>query len=160
MKKGEINDLSVDYYPTEPVKEILSDTNTEDKASSPGINLSLEYKHSKNESFNNPFPSAAELERLNNINPHYVERVFNFVEKKASDVEKLNNKLVSCNFALNMAGLISGFIIAIIGLISGSYFIIKGNWIAGTVFGGVPLVSLASIFVKKNWNASEDNDSK
>ena len=73
---------------------------------------------------------------------------------------EMEKKVISSQQGQESSGQFFGFIIAIVGLLCGSYTAISGQPTAGAVICGVPLVGLVSVFVYSKHRDKADREGK
>lgn len=94
-----------------------------------------------------PLLPMAQIERLREILPEKVDWVFEQA-KAEGDFRRSETRRVNLfKFVDRMAGIVSGFLIGIIGLGVAAYLSMHGHdWVAG-VIGGSTVLGLVSVFV-------------
>ena len=104
----------------------------------------------------NLLPDAEEIAKLHQIDPNIMEWLKERAEKEQdfrqkAFLERLN--LVKRNERgsrwINYAGLFFSFILLGGGMLSSYYLIMGGHTLIGTLFSGVVLISVASMFLSK-----------
>lgn len=103
----------------------------------------------------NLLPSAAELEKLKEVDPKIIDWVLTRTEieqnariKFNQDRMALAKKDLNCIHIFNFTALTFGFLIFVILLALSDYFIYKGLDVQGTIFGGTAIIGGALFFIK------------
>lgn len=104
--------------------------------------------------YSGPIPSAAELERYEQVCPGLADRLVNMAERQISMAESqmkhrqvLENKVISTNARLSYMGLLSGFILGGAGLGAAVYLILEGKQLGGGAAFVASLATLAGLFI-------------
>lgn len=97
-----------------------------------------------------PLPPASELERYGACVPGGAERIFAMAEAQSATRLKLETAMVEANNALLLRGQIFGFILGVVGIVSGATVIALGHSVAGTILSGSSLCSLVGLFLYAN----------
>jgi uncharacterized membrane protein len=131
------------------LKEIPPDILTKIR-NSPVRTISLRSEHTHTEvslSRSAPLPLPSELAAYNDIIPQGADRIMKMAEAQTSHRLAIETTVISSQQSQESRGQFLGFVIAIVGLICGTYTAVMGQPLAGAAIGGVPLVSLVSVFV-------------
>ncbi len=94
-----------------------------------------------------PLPDPAELQAYNYVIPNGAERILAMAEAQSSHRISIETLVITSQQNQAFRGQIFGFIIAMSGLLGGIYCAVNGAAMAGAAIGGLPLVSLAGVFV-------------
>lgn len=94
-----------------------------------------------------PLPPPSELIAYNEIIPQGADRIMKMAEAQNSHRIEIEKRVISSQHGQESRGQFLGFVIAIVGLLCGSYVAVSGQPWAGGVIGGTPLVGLVSVFV-------------
>ena len=101
-----------------------------------------------------PFPPAEELERYEQILEGSTDRIFQLTELQAAHRQQIETKIVEATIDDQRAerterriGQCLGFFIGAMAIVCGTYAVVKGHPIAGTILGGAGLGGLVSVFV-------------
>ena len=97
--------------------------------------------------YSSPIPPAKELENYEKIVPGSAKMFLEIFYSEVNHRRKLEEKVLGSGIKTSDKGQNFGFIIAILGLIAGTICILQGHETGGSVIGGIPLVSLVSVFV-------------
>ncbi|AOJ81153.1 hypothetical protein WS86_11365 [Burkholderia savannae] len=89
----------------------------------------------------------AQIERLKEIAPDKVEWVFEQARVEGEFRRSETHRINTFRFAERMAGILSGFVIGVVGLGIAALLAIMGHDWAAVGIGGATLVSLVSVFV-------------
>ncbi|MBQ9345425.1 MAG: DUF2335 domain-containing protein [Kiritimatiellae bacterium] len=94
-----------------------------------------------------PLPPAEELERYGACVPGGAERIFAMAEAQSSTRLRLETSIVETKNSLLRRGQIFGFVLGLVGIVSGAWVIIEGHSVAGTILSGSSLASLVGLFL-------------
>ncbi|NES96942.1 MAG: DUF2335 domain-containing protein [Desertifilum sp. SIO1I2] len=97
--------------------------------------------------FSGPLPSPEILKAYDLVEPGLARKIVDLAEKQAEHRMSLEKAVVLGDGRRSWAGLILGFIISCLFLVSSAYIIIQGHDLAGGLLAGGGLVSLVSVFV-------------
>jgi uncharacterized membrane protein len=99
------------------------------------------------EHYSGPLPRPEDLRAYEGIVPGGAERILAMAERQAAHRQSLEQvAVVGANRRAN-AGLVLGFIIALLFLAASVGLVVTGHETAGTVIGSVDIVGLAGVFV-------------
>jgi uncharacterized membrane protein len=107
-----------------------------------------------------PLPPPSELAAYNEIIPEGADRIMKMAEAQSAHRIKIETDVVGSQQGQESKGQIFGFIIAIVGLLCGTYAAISGQPLAGAGIAGTPLIGLVSIFLYSKHRDTEDLGSK
>jgi len=112
----------------------------------------------------NLLPDAAEIERLQKLDPSILEWLKKRAEKeqdfrhdsfsKRAEIISLNER---SNRTLNLFGLMAAFVIFLVGMLAGGYLILKDHSVTGSLFCGATLLSAAGLFINRQQKVREKN---
>lgn len=111
-------------------------------------------------SYSGPLPQPSALQKYEEVLPGAAERIIQMAETQSLHRHKLEAIAVKSGSRDSLLGLIFGLIIGLAGIGSGTYCIIKGATIAGTVIGGGSLVSLVGVFVYGSRQRRKEREAK
>jgi uncharacterized membrane protein len=94
-----------------------------------------------------PLPPPSELAAYNEIIPQGADRIMKMCESQTSHRIAMESKVIYSQQGQETRGQVFGFLIALVGLVCGTYAAVSGQPVAGAVIGGTPLVGLVSVFV-------------
>jgi uncharacterized membrane protein len=97
--------------------------------------------------YSGPLPPPSALEHYNNIIPNGAERIMAMAEQQSRHRQELEKLALSTDSRNSLLGIISGFIIGLVTVISGGIIAYNGLVWPGTIFGSVGLVGLVSVFI-------------
>jgi len=97
--------------------------------------------------FSGPLPPPELLAKYNEVIPNGAERIMQMAEKQQSHRHDLESTVIRGNVKSETRGQWMGLTIAVIVLGLGAYLAATGKQIAGSIFVGVDLASLAGVFV-------------
>ena len=98
-------------------------------------------------SFSGPLPHPELLQKYNDVIPNGAERIMQMAEQQQQHRHELEATVVKGNVSSETRGQYIGAIIAVVVLGSGTYLAAIGHAITGSIFVGVDLVALVSVFV-------------
>ena len=97
--------------------------------------------------YQGPIPPPAMLDEYEKICPGSAQKIVEQFQKQSDHRIYLEKKVIDSDIKKSFRGQVFGFLVAIIGMGISLYAIMKGYSIEGSIFGGVTLVSLVSVFV-------------
>ena len=106
----------------------------------------------KQEAFSGPIPHPELLQKYENIQGGFADRIIKLAEKQLDHRIDSERQVVDGSVSDSKRGQIFAFIVAVLFLVAAVYLGINGHdWLAG-ILGGGTLVSLVTVFVtgKKN----------
>jgi uncharacterized membrane protein len=98
-------------------------------------------------SFSGPLPPPELLGRYNDVIPNGAERIMQMAEKQQEHRQGLEKTVITSNVASEKRGQYMGLFVAVAVIVLGFYLAFIGRQIAGSVFVGADLASLAGVFV-------------
>jgi uncharacterized membrane protein len=97
--------------------------------------------------FSGPLPPPEILIQYNDAVPNGAERIIALAERQAEHRMTLERQVIEADIKRANSGLVAGFIVALAGLSAAVFLVHEGNAAAGTILGGLDLVSLVAVFV-------------
>jgi len=97
--------------------------------------------------FSGPLPPPEILIQYNDALPNGAERIIVLAERQAEHRMTLERQVIEADIKRANSGLVAGFIVALAGLSAAVFLVHGGNAAAGTILGGLDLVSLVAVFV-------------
>jgi uncharacterized membrane protein len=94
-----------------------------------------------------PLPDSETMTAYNQIIPNGADRIMIMAENQSAHRISIESSLVKSQSQQSSRGQIFGFIIGLVGLISGSLLIYLGHTAGGSIIGGGTVVSLVTVFV-------------
>lgn len=94
-----------------------------------------------------PLPFPAELEQYEKILPGAAERIFLQFENQAHHRQDLEKKVIDSDCKSARMGLHYGLAIGIVTILCGTFAIIMGQPVSGSLLGTGGLISLVGVFV-------------
>jgi uncharacterized membrane protein len=94
-----------------------------------------------------PIPDAESLAQYNEIIPDGANRIMSMAENQQAHRISLEDKVTTGQLNQSGNGQWFGFILGILGLVSGVYLGVNGFQVVGSIIGGGTVVSLVSVFV-------------
>jgi uncharacterized membrane protein len=98
-------------------------------------------------SFSGPLPPPEMLKEYDNVLPGAADRIIKMAETQSDHRQKLESKVVSGEVVKSYLGMACGFVVAIAGMSIGGFLLNEGHTIGGSIFAGVPLTGLVTVFV-------------
>jgi uncharacterized membrane protein len=102
-------------------------------------------------------PAASELQAYKDINPELISFLLDTSKKEQAhrhQMDELKIKTISYDskkmHGINLMGMFYAFIIMIAGLALSAYLIYNNKDIIGTIFGGISILTAASMFINKD----------
>lgn len=111
-------------------------------------------------SHHGPIPHPLVLKGYDELIPGAAERIIRMAEMQARHRQELESIAVKSGARDSLMGLIFGFIIGLVTVLSGSYCVLKGHSVSGTILGGVGLVGLVGVFVYGSRQRSKEREAK
>ena len=99
------------------------------------------------ETFQGPLPKPSDLQQYENIIQGAAERIISMAEKQAEHRQFLEKTVITGDSKRAFCGLWVGAGVALCVLGGAVFLIYSGHDYAGTVIGGLDIVSLVSVFV-------------
>ncbi len=127
-----------------PKKNLPSRLNNPPQASQPNI---PQLVAARLESFSGPLPDPSTLKRFDEVLPGTAERIIIMAEQQQSHRQMLEKTVVIGDGRRAMFGLGAGLFVAIAVLGVAAFLIYNGHDAAGTIIGGLDIVSLVAVFV-------------
>ena len=118
------------------------------KTSKPASNNSTIVVGSHFEGFKGPIPPPEILRDYENIKPGFAERIIAMAEREQNHRHDIENKLVISEIKNTKLGLIFAFIIGISAIFSGTYILLNGYKLGGSVLSGIAAITLVGYFIK------------
>jgi uncharacterized membrane protein len=97
--------------------------------------------------FGGPLPPPSILVGYDQIVPGSAEKIISLWEQQVHHRQDLEKRVIKSDIVDSKIGLCLGFVIAICAIAAGTYCIINGHSIEGTIIGGGAVVALVSVFV-------------
>jgi uncharacterized membrane protein len=101
----------------------------------------------KSRRFSGPLPPPEILAHYNVIVPGAAERILVMAEKQSQHRQSLEAKVITSDITKSKMGLWFAFVLGLISLGGGVFLIHSGKTVAGSIFSGVYLVGVISVFV-------------
>jgi uncharacterized membrane protein len=102
---------------------------------------------SRTRRFVGPLPPPEILAHYNEIVPGSAERILVMAEKQSQHRQTLEAKVITSDITKSKMGLWFAFILGLVSLGGGVFLIYIGRTIAGSIFSGVYLVGVMSVFI-------------
>lgn len=102
---------------------------------------------SRTEVFSGPLPHPNILAQYEAIVPGAAERIIVMAENQSRHRIAMEDRVIQSDIRNSKYGQIFGFIIAVLGLVISCVLVLTGYTLSGTIFAGVILLSLVSVFV-------------
>lgn len=112
-----------------------------------------EYHHS------GPIPDPITLERYEQILPGSADRILKMAEDQTEHRQDIERTVIRSRSRDSLLGVISGFILASLTIVSGTYAVIKGYQWSGAFLGTTGLVGVVSVFVYGTRSARKERAS-
>lgn len=97
--------------------------------------------------YSGPIPHPDILRGIEDIAPGSAAKVIQMALDQGKHRQEMERHVVRCQTNQSSTGQWLGFTIAMFGIIASVYLIATGHDVAGSVLGGIDLISLVSIFV-------------
>ena len=110
--------------------------------------------------FSSPLPHPATLEHYNRIIPGAAERILVMAEEQAKHRRDMESRVITSDIVNAKLGRTLGFIVGCIAIAGGVLLSLQGQPIVGTVFGGLYLVGMVSVFVYGSQQRRKERESR
>lgn len=94
-----------------------------------------------------PIPDPMTLQKYEQICPGAADRIISMAEKQSDHRQEIEKKVIKSKTRDSLLGIISGFIIAIVTILCGTFVIYNGYVWSGTFLGSAGLVGLVAVFI-------------
>jgi uncharacterized membrane protein len=98
-------------------------------------------------SFSGPLPPPEILARYDDALPGCVDRILRMTEEQGKHDRSMQQRALQYTYYERVIGQLFGLIIGLVAIGCGTYAIVNGAQIAGTIIAGVGLAGLVSVFV-------------
>ena len=127
-------------------------------AAPPGMTLrSIEASVTR---YQGPLPSPAVLREFEAIRPGAADILFSELVAQGHHRRELEAKAVASEIRRAYWGMMCGFTLGLVGLMTAAFFAHLGHPISGAAVGGLSLVSLVSVFVKGSSDRRKEREKK
>lgn len=99
------------------------------------------------EIFSGPIPHPQLLEQYERIVPGAAETIIKMASTQSEHRQYLEKKVISSDVVNSKIGLVFGFVIGMVGILSGVFVILMDHIFSGLLISGATLVSLVGTFV-------------
>jgi len=110
--------------------------------------------------FSGPLPPPTILKEYNSVLPGAAERIIAMAEEQGKHRRELEKKALSTDSCNSLLGIIFAFALGLSTIGCGTYCIVQGQQISGTIIGGVGLVGLVSVFIYGTRHRSKERKDK
>lgn len=135
-------------------KSNLNNKSSQAVAARHQVAVSAEYHHS------GPIPDPHTLRMYDEIMPGAANRIMVMAEEQAKHRKELERTVIRSRSRDSLLGIISGFLIALVTILSGVYVIVHGYEWSGTILGSAGLVGLVSVFIYGTSSNRKERESK
>lgn len=97
--------------------------------------------------FSGPLPHPAILQQYDAVLPGAADRIIRMAENQEGHRHKLESAVVHAEIRKSYFGMVCGLIVALTGMGIGGLLLNAGHTIGGSIFAGVPLTGLVTVFV-------------
>jgi uncharacterized membrane protein len=97
--------------------------------------------------FEGPLPPPSMLAQYDDIVPGAAEKIITIFESQVKHRQELEKTVIKSDIIDSKLGMILGFLISIAAIAAGTYCILNGHSIEGTLLSGGALTGLVSVFV-------------
>ena len=95
-----------------------------------------------------PLPNAEQMERYEKICTGAADRILKLAEEQTKHRQKMENIKVKSASRDSLLGLVFAFLFCTMTILCATYMVINDYAITGTIFGGVGLVGIVSMFIQ------------
>ncbi|MHB8710486.1 MAG: DUF2335 domain-containing protein [Minisyncoccota bacterium] len=107
-------------------------------------------------SFSGPLPPPEILRGYESVLPGLADRIVKMAENQSVHRQRLESRVIWFDGVRSSLGLVFGLIIALAGIVAGTYLILNGNDTAGLASLIIPLGVIVSAFVYQKRKGSRD----
>jgi len=111
-------------------------------------------------SFQGPLPPPAMLQHYDQIIPGAAARIISMWEMQASHRQELEKQVVASAIQDSKRGLILGFIVSLVAILAGTFCIMNGHAVEGSVLGGSAVPALVGVFVYGSWQRRKEREAQ
>lgn len=110
--------------------------------------------------FEGPIPPPEILHQYDQVLPGAAERIISMAENQAKHRQLLEKSVIESEIKDSRMGLYFGFLVSLIALLMGTYCIIQGYSISGSIIGGSAVPGLAAVFVYGSRQRRKERETK
>ena len=107
-------------------------------------------------SFSGPLPPPEDLHGYESVLPGLADRVVKMAENQSAHRQRLESRVIWFDGVRSSLGLVFGLIIALAGIVAGTYLILGGNSTAGLASLIIPLGVIIGAFVYQKREETKD----
>jgi len=107
-------------------------------------------------SFSGPLPPPEVLHGYESVLPGLADRVVKMAENQSAHRQRLESRVIWFDGVRSSLGLVFGLIIALAGIVAGTYLILGGNSTAGLASLIIPLGVIIGAFVYQKREETKD----
>jgi uncharacterized membrane protein len=133
---------------------------TPDDRSSGSVSIETAIQVLREQQFTGPLPHPEILRGYEDVVPGAAERLLTMAERNSQHRRDMERIVVEGGSRRAWAGLVLGFIIAVLFLIVSAALIINGYEVAGTILGTVDVVGLVTVFVVGRVEQRQEREEK
>jgi uncharacterized membrane protein len=111
-------------------------------------------------SYSAPIPPASEFQKYEAVLPGSADRILGMAERQSKHRHSIEKTLVFFQSASSFLGMILAFILALAGIIAGSYLLLNNKPIEGFTALLTPLGIITSAFIYNQNKNKEENPKK
>lgn len=117
------------------------------------VSVTAQYHHS------GPIPDPMTLERYEHILPGSANRILTMAEEQSLHRREMEQIVIRSRARDSLLGIIAGFLLALVTILSGTYVVIRGYAWSGTILGSAGLVGLVGVFIYGTRSARKERES-
>lgn len=106
--------------------------------------------------FSGPLPAPTILAQYGEVQSDFPERILRMAEKQAEHRQQLERSVINADIRRAYLGVVCAFLITLAVTVAGFYLILTGHSVAGTIFAGLGVVSLAGTFIYGTQSRKEE----
>jgi uncharacterized membrane protein len=107
-----------------------------------------------------PLPSAEQLGQYEVVSSGAADRIIRMAESQSSHRIDMERSWMKSKTRDSLLGIVSGFVISLVAILSGAYVVVCGHDWPGTIIGGSGIVGLAAVFVYGTRSSRRERDEK
>ncbi len=108
-----------------------------------------------------PIPAPEELIKYNSACPNAADRIIKMAEQQAAHRQTLEKTVVNAQCRNSLAGIVASVLVSALVVLCGTYCIIQGHNVTGTILIGGDLATLVAIYLHgTKINKEKDNKAK
>ena len=109
--------------------------------------LQQEKNHTLKISYEGPLPPATELQKYEQIQPGFADRIVKLAENETAFRHKITEKSLEYDYKYKFRGQLFAGFLGTLGIVAGAVCTLMGAQTAGAVIGGSTVLGIVSVFI-------------